>query len=488
MAKGNVGLTSSTFVTKKHLLYIAFFVLMVVGGQLLLAPPPYNLLPFALIGGAFFVALTFRYPIIGLHVYLFFFLIRPQELFPHAAIMAYPYEKVVGIIVIVSLILNYIVTGRKFELFDLDKGVLFLVGAAAVSVIGSVWVTGAKDMFIMFFKIILVYLFTARIANTERKFKSIIWLYVFSVAFMAVSSAINYYLGNYEVAMGIERAAGFGGAVGSHSDPNSMASSLVLGMPFIFAVMKSYRNMFVKSFLGLLLAVCLWTVVISGSRGGMLGAIVMLMLIALISRYKAPALIIATAAVISVAAIMPQQYVDRFTTIVRYNDLDDETGAAYSAQGRIKGLKVGFEILLERPLNGVGIGCFSVYNYEHHGSWLQPHNLVGQLIGELGLIGLLAFGYFVYKLTSNVRLIRSGLRALNLDRGFNFQVTTAVMISVAMLFFLGLFAHNLYRFNWYLLASFTAIMARFVEYRFQSKGGSSENAGVLPKEVVSKDA
>ncbi len=481
MVRTRAGLASSTFVTKKGLFYTAFFVVMVICACLLLAPGPYSLLPFGLIGGTFFAFLAFRYPIIGLHIYLFFFLVRPQELFPNVAVMHYPYEKVVAIVVIISLIFIYLVKGRNFELFDVDKGVLFFVAAAALSVIPAVWVGGAKDDFIVFFKIILVYLFVARIADTQGKFKSIIWMYALSVAFIAVSSTINYYSGTFEYTMGIQRAVGLGGEEGMISDPNSMAASLVFGMPFIFLLMKYHRNKFLRSFLGLLLVICLWTVVISGSRGGMLGSVIMLVLIGLTSKHKVLMFIIGIIIIIGVAAIMPEQYVERFASIAHYNELEDGTGAGESAQGRIKGLKVGFEILLHRPVTGVGIGCFSVYNHEHHGSWLQPHNMLGQLVGELGLIGLLAFGYFIYKLASNVRFIRSTLRSHGFERDFNFQAATAVMISVALLFFLGLFAHNLYRFNWYFFASFVAIMARLVEQRFRSPDAGLPEKASLPE-------
>ncbi len=440
---------------------------MVICAQLLLMPWPYNLLPFGLVVGALFVFLTFRYPIVGLHLYLIVFFVRPQELFPDIAFMRLPYEKIIAIVVIVSLLFTYLVKGRHFELFDIDKGVLLFLAAVAVSVIPAMWVSGAKDEFIIFFKIILACFFTARIANTPGKFKGIMWLYVLSVGFISFSSTINYYMGNYEVTMGVQRALGMAGQVGSHSDPNSMASTLVLGMPFVFAMIKAYRNLFVRSFLALLLAVCMWTVVLSGSRGGMLGCIVILMLIGLTSRHKILAIITVVSVVIGLFAVMPEQYVDRFTSIAHYNELDDGTGAAESAQGRIEGLKVGFEILLTRPLTGVGIGCFHIYNYEHHGSWLRPHNMLGQLMGELGLLGLLAFGYFIYKLASNVSFIRSTLRRNNMQKDFNFQMATAVLISVVGLFFLGLFAHNLFRFNWYLVACFTAIMAQQVERRFQ---------------------
>ncbi len=463
MARIHTGSTSATFITKKSLLYILFFAVIVIFAHLLLVPWPYSLIPFGVIGGSVFLFLTFRYPIIGLHFYLLFFLIRPQELFPNLAVMHYPYEKFIGIVVIISLVFSYLVRGKNFELFDVDKGVLSFVLAVALSVPVAVWVGGAKDEFIIFFKIILAYLFIARVTDTQGKFKSVIWFYVLSVGFIAISSMINYYLGNYEYTMGIQRAAGLGGEQGLYSDPNSTASTLVLGMPFIFHTMKAYRRLSVRIFLGLLFLSSLWTVVITGSRGGMLGAILMLLMIGWKSRHRMLSIVAVFFTILVFAAVMPEQYVERFASIARYNELDDETGASESAQGRIKGLKVGLEILYHRPLTGVGIGCFTVYNHDHHGSWLQPHNLVGQLAGEVGFIGILAFIYFIYKLTSNITFIRRMLKRHGLEDHFNYHIATAAKISLILLFFLGMFAHNLYRFNWYLIASFVAIMTRLTE-------------------------
>ncbi len=478
MSRAPARLTSSRYVTQEHLIYLGLLLLVLVCAPMLLLPWPYCLAPFGLVLGGVFIFITLRHPIVGLYLYLIMFLIRPQELFPDVSVMHYPYEKLIGIVVIVSLVFQYIVKGRKFELFDVEKGVLFVLGAAAISVIPAVWVGGAKTEFIIFFKIILACLFTARIVDTERKFRAIMWLYIISIGIIAVTSTYNYYSGSFESVMGIQRAIGSAGQEGSYSDPNSMAATLVLGMPFVLAMMKNRRSIAVKLLLAGLLLACLWTVVITGSRGGMLGCIIMLFLIAVTSKHKAVALIVGIVLVIGAAAVMPQQYVDRFSSIASYNDLEDGTGAAESAQGRIKGLMVGLEILLSRPATGVGIGCFGVYNHEHHGTWLQPHNMVGQLAGELGLLGLIAFGYFIYKLTSNIKFVRSLLRKDNRQQDFNFQMATAAGVAVALLFFLGLFAHNLYRFNWYLIASFVAIMVRLVENRYRSVEVTANSDGL----------
>ncbi len=484
MAHERPHLRSTQIITNKHLFYALFVFLIIAFSQILIAPEPYNLIPFGLIAGTVFIAATFLYPMIGLFLYLLFYLIRPQELFPYISVMSYPYEKFIAIFIAVSIVINYLIRGRKFELFDIDIGILLFLAAAFLSVFPAIWVSGAKDTYIIFVKSTAVYFFLTRIVNTQKKFNVVIWFYALSVGFIAVSSTINYYMGNYEVAMHIERAAGLGGEKGAHSDPNSMAASLVLGFPFIFYLMKSHKGTFLKFFLTAVMAIILWTIIISGSRGGMLGAIIMLGLIAFHSRHRALSLVIAVITIAVLGAAMPEQYVERFSSIVHYNNLEDGTGAADSAQGRIRGFLVGMEILLTRPVTGVGIGCFSTYNHEYHGSWLQAHNLIGQLAGELGLLGIFTFAFFIYKVTKNIKFIREYLSLKKRKDALNYQIATACKISYIMLFILGMFGHNLYRFNWYLFAAFTAITARLVI----SQKGEDDRADTTPSPTPVKSS
>ena len=169
--------------------------------------------------------------------------------------------------------------------------------------------------------------------------------------------------------------------------------------------------------------------------------------------------------IVTALAVMPEQYSQRLTSITNYEDQNDETGAAESARGRIKGLMVGFEILMRRPLAGAGIGCFGIYNMQYHGSGLNAHNLLGQLMGELGMLGLLSFGFMVYMIFKHVKYIRERYREKNWQPDFNYYVAVAVSVSTYALFFLGLFGHNAYRFNWYIFACYLAIVVNFVNER-----------------------
>ena len=464
--KENIGFIPSVVIGRQHLILAAFAIFCAICASLLILPTPFNLIPFIIVFGIIFLFLSIRYPMIGIFIYMIIFFVRPQELFPHVAIFSYPYEKIVAIIVIANLVLDYAINGKKIKLFAMDKAMLGILLVTFVSIGTSIWISWAWTNFERFYKTLLVYFFMSRLLDTDRKFDWIIWLYIISSGFIAASSTINYYQGHYQTTMGIQRAVGLG--EGAYGDPNSMATTLVLAMPFVFYVAKAYKNRLLKLLLMGVLATLIWTVIITGSRGGMLGAAFAVMVIAWHSRQKVIATVAAAMVILLALAVMPEQYSQRLTTILNYDDTSDESGAAESAQGRIKGIKVGFEILMKRPLAGVGIGCFSIYNHQYHGSSLNPHNLLGQLMGDLGFLGLAAFAFMTYMMAKHVKYIKARYEEKNWPKDVNYHVAQSVKVSLYSLYFLGLFGHNAYRFNWYIFACFLAIAANLVDKRLQA--------------------
>jgi len=464
MKRDATGFLTSAIIGRRHIMLTAFISLSVILAALLILPTPFNLLPFVIICGIGFLFLSIKFPMIGIMIYMLIYFVRPQELFPGVALFSYPYEKIVAIIVIMNLILDYAVNGKKIKILKMDLAIVGILGAAFLSIMTAIWISWAWMEFQKFFKIVIVYFFITRLVDSPDKFKWIVWLYVISTGFIAVSSTMNYYSGNYQTAMGINRAVGLGEG-GAYGDPNTMATTLVLGLPFMFYLAKAYRRALARALLFALIPICLWTVIITGSRGGMLGAAFIMFVLAWNTRQKVAATVAVLLLIIGALLVMPEQYTQRLTTIFHIDSAYDESGAAESAQGRIKGLKVGFEILINRPPAGAGIGCFSLYNREHHGSSLNAHNLLGQVMGDLGFLGLIAFGFLVYMMVRHYRYIKSLYKSRNWERDFNFYVSFAAIISVIALFFQGVFGHNAYRFNWYIYACFLAVVVGLVEQR-----------------------
>jgi len=461
-AKDRINIESRSYIKTSHLLYLGFFLLMVITAAMLALPYPYHWIPFLLIGGSLFVISTYKYPFVGLFVYLIIFFLEPNTLFPVLGQLPIPYEKTIAIILISSLFVHIAFIQKKIKLYKLEYGMLIFLAVCFISIIPATDLDTAWNGFQKFSKVILVCLLITQIVKTRNQLLAVIVLYILSVGFLGISSAVAYYSGNYEFKQGIMRAHSLGD---EPIDPNTMATTLILCIPFMYFFAKSFKNKLLKIFIFLLIIGCLWTIVLTGSRGGMIGAIAAFTIIAWQSRYRVKAFLLALATLAIFAVSMPQQYQERFLSIGNIGR-DDETGAGASAYGRINGMILGFKFLLKNPATGVGIGNFGWHHAaEEGGDWTKAHSLIGTLFGELGLLGAAAFIYFIIIFIQNIKYIRQKYFSSDWRPDLIFYMTEAIKVSLILLFVQGFFGHNLYRSNWYFFASFIIILAGFVKKR-----------------------
>jgi putative inorganic carbon (HCO3(-)) transporter len=459
---GQVRFRPPSLVTRKHIAYTFLVILALSLAMFLALPAPYNWIPLLSLLGILVVFLIIKYPITGLFIYLLIFFVKPNELFPLARAITFPYEKIVAIIVIVRLAAQIAFVEKRLRIRPLDYTVIAFLAAVFFSILGAVDIASARTDFDIFTKIILTYFMIVLIVRREGEFKAIIWLYILSTAFLAFYSTWHYYGGDYLEAQGIIRAYIPGG--GSYSDPNSLATTLVLGVPFMIMAFRYHRAIILRLLLVSMLAVSAWNIILTGSRGGMLGLISVLFLVGFFSRRRAATLMLSLAAVVVLAAVAPEQYVERFETISEYNQ-DDTTGAGASARGRIEGLIYGVKFFFERPITGIGMANFPYYFFMEGKGWFNPHNMLAQLISELGMVGFLAFSFFIYYVFRSLRRAKRLYLFHRWNDRFIPLMVSAVQIGFIMLFFQGLFGHNLYRFNWYIFASFVAITGSLVSRR-----------------------
>ena len=445
----DVDTNHTTLITNKHLIYLVVVVFSVVGALCLILPSPYNIVPFGIVVGIAFLTLTIKYPLIGTYLYLVIFFFEPNNLWPTSV----QYERIVAITVLVSIVLHQALKDKRFQIYPMDKAFAAFLLVCFVSIVFSPGdLFKAWNVFFHMFRLFIVYVLISRVTYSLPRLKVVIWLYMLSVAFFAVYATYNYYTGNYTVAMGIDRATSFG----SLGDPNSLANSLIIGMPFLFFMMRHHRSLLVRWFLGIAILTSVWTIVITGSRGGMIGLLVCALVLTAFSQRKLMIMSIIVVVLAASFVLMPGQYHDRMATIT---DLSGESGAAESARGRIDGLVAGLKFMIQRPLTGVGIGNFSWANLRFgNGVWLDAHNLLGKLAGELAIPGLLTFGYFIYVFFKSIRRIRKKYAENGWVADFMYHVNDALMVSLIMLFWQGITGHNLYRFNWYFFAALTLVL------------------------------
>jgi O-antigen ligase len=100
---------------------------------------------------------------------------------------------------------------------------------------------------------------------------------------------------------------------------------------------------------------------------------------------------------------MPADLQERFNTI-----FDDSINpvATRSAEGRIEGFRRGLKLFELSPIWGVGAGCsaLAVDQLLHLENPGQLHNLYGQLLSELGVLGAVSFLLLLFSLYGPGRL------------------------------------------------------------------------------------
>src|SRR5262249_42905539 len=132
------------------------------------------------------------------------------------------------------------------------------------------------------------------------------------------------------------------------------------------------------------------------------------------------------------------------------------------------GFWLGVELWQENPLTGVGPGAWRPAT----GSPLEAHNLYGQLMGEMGTLGIVTFAAVVLTFWYNTRRIRRIYRDHPpWERGFLYHLTWCLGTALLLLLFSGNFGHNLYRYTWIWFGAFAIIARHCVEQRLADEGG-----------------
>jgi O-antigen ligase len=209
---------------------------------------------------------------------------------------------------------------------------------------------------------------------------------------------------------------------GVFADSNRLAMNLVVVLPMTLASMSLARRPPVKAFFAFVAVAQLAAIVLTHSRSGAVATVVAAGLWMLRGgiRHAAKGALAGLALAIALVAFAPQSFWDRSSTITHFED-------DASVAGRERAWQVLGAIWEERPLGGVGAGAF-IHAWDAYaplsagGRHLVAHNVFIEVLGELGLVALLAFFAFVVAL--HVRLWFAGHHG---ERGVEARVVFAAL-------------------------------------------------------------
>lgn len=450
--------------TKRVFLYAVYVVAL-----LLIGAATVNLIdPIYIIGlviGAAVIFLALKYPFFGLLMYMVIYYLRPGERIPGLGVLRL--ELVFGIFLLGMVIIIDALRGRgiRFPKDHISLSILVFIGIMATSTVFSEWVTQSYDAVIRFIKIFVFYYFFVVVVNSKKRFQIVMWAVVLFTSLVGIEATVNYFMGNYVFDQGIMRAEG---QTSYGRNFNGLAMYMATTIPLLFYLMMRNRKLPIWGICLALMGGCILTLMITGSRSGLLCLVTVITAFVWFSRRRLVYLIIVLMAALSIWVVLPDQYRTRYSTMTE-GEIDDST------RGRINAWRAGMEMFLEKPIFGVGPTVFSAAYFDRQGVWLASHSLYVELIATLGIVGTACWFLFLLLVIKKLRFMNRLGRMRNND-GKDFEIySRAVYSIIAGLLVAGIFGHIVYRDTWFIMAAMTVALGNIL-------GKENTNSGPVPQQ------
>jgi O-antigen ligase len=284
-------------------------------------------------------------------------------------------------------------------------GVLAFGGVILFTAPFSLWIGGSVGVFThLYVKVILVYLLAVNVITSAPRLRRLSWVLVLAVSFIALLAVFDYARGVNMTGHGTRVKGSVGGIMGN---PNDLALNMVVWLPFALTT-AAFAGSALRRLTAAACAVfMLGAIVASGSRGGFLGLVAMLLVLGVLMARHRPGYVVAAAlAGLCALPLVPGNYWHRIASIT--DDSKDDTG---SREARQTLFRESLQAYAENPVIGVGAGEFKDWNNnDREQAWHESHNVWLQVGAELGTVGLIVFAFVVFRAVLAVWQTRRLLR------------------------------------------------------------------------------
>lgn len=209
-----------------------------------------------------------------------------------------------------------------------------------------------------------------------------------------------------------------GRAAGFAVNPNAAANVYGVGICILLAGIPALRSGFMRLVSIGLIAVLLFAIVRTGSRGGALtvvGTILFFLYFYRRAIFSNPLLLgFLVTVVVASAVILPSKLADTELgkrTVAAVSTLrGDSSKSEGSTTSRVNLKLKAMRVALEHPILGVGIGCFTPYMFRLEGETLSTHDNFMDILSGTGFPGFaLYYAIYVWLWVSAGRLRRTGV-------------------------------------------------------------------------------
>jgi hypothetical protein len=387
----------------------------------------------------------FKRPFWGVVSYLIIMMLRPSLFYD--ALSNLRVELFVGLLMLAMILFSKDRFSRIKLSDSIYKWMFFLTLVMAFSMLQAFDFDTSFNWVHEFLKVFAFFIMIVGGMDNTKDVK--IFLSVFGVLTCFFAYVAIY---NYQHGIIVENAGGgrvdYGLSEGMGAGHVALANITLQGMPFLWFLSIQSKTRFLKIVGLLLFTICLYGVVISGSRGGFAGIVVLALCLIYFSKKRAPLIVCCVAFFLILPLISASGYLDYIKTIIGLSDL--------SASSRISGLSHGFEMLIKRPILGVGPGCYPLARkaWFHWGMW--AHNHYGELMGDLGIIGTVVWFTFLKNYLTKAWKCFKDTTLTETTKNIFIAVIVATMVRLVV----GMGSHSVYIFFWYMMAAVTLVLAR----------------------------
>ncbi len=351
------------------------------------------------------VPLTFINPAAGIVFWVWDALLSPTEL-AYSFMQGIETNKLIAITTLASFALA---KRRRAIFFDRTAAILIAIAllATASYIFALVRSQLLDDLYMKLLKEMVLAFSIMYLITTKE------WLYVF---FLSVTAALGF-MGVKEGLIALLTAGGHH-IVGSRAigDNNQLAAALVSSIPLMYALWRCTQSRAIRS--GFLVSIFLTvvTVIMTYSRGGFVGLLVMALLFLKGSRHRVLSLAVIAVAGIAMLNFAPAEWFHRVDTI-------QDASADESFMGRVVAWKISWLIAVDNPVFGGGmhaVQMLPVWSYFSRElgqlDWIPTppadvlphaaHSIYFEILGDLGFTGLLFYLILFGIALSNCKIAR----------------------------------------------------------------------------------
>ena len=419
------GDTLSWIVTSEKLWYFLLILISIIAGYFLLTSPRPEIVPALAI--VVIIGLTFLFfPYLGVLVYIILSYLRFEETVP--ALGNLHLTRLLAIALIVVWAIR--AASTKSKLYLQEKGLILLYLfflMLAFSIPFSFWPTKSFNTFVDMLKILVFTILFIHLLDSQKKFKSFIWVFLIVNGFLAFNAIKDFILLG---ATAVSTRVG-GGGKGFLGNANDFALALNVVLPFSFYLFLSEKKKSLKFLYFFFFILLTLGTISTASRGGFVSLVFVFFYFILKSKQKLIGIFAIVLIFISIFFFAPREYWERQMTITSYQK--DE-----SAMGRVNAWKAGIRMFTDRPLSGVGVGAYEVaYGVKYGGPWLVTHNAYIQIAAETGIFGILFYLGLMFYIFRQATLIIKNTREESYLKSISFGLKGALLAYAVGSFFLS---------------------------------------------------